>query len=116
MADNPVARRAAMLLANTTGSPEEIAAALDAAGLLAAPAVQVPGPYPVYIRTTGLGASIDVHPLVAALMRALAAESVEDPEGVAADLAAIDGASGGGQDALLYELLDRLGGTEMRYG
>jgi hypothetical protein len=113
---NPVARRAAILIANTTGTPEEIAAALDSAGMLQRPAMQVPGPYPLLVRTTGLGAAIDVHHLVFALFRALAAEAVEDPEGVAEELAAIADASPDGSSALLEVLTDRLGGTEVRYG
>jgi len=113
---NPVARRAAFLIGNTTGSPEEIAAALDVAGMLARPAVEIAGPYLMYVRTTGLGAAIDVHPLAAALFRALASEFTEDPDGVGEELTAIDDASGPELDALLEVLLDRLGGTEMRYG
>lgn len=113
---NPVARRAAILIANTSGSPEEIAAALDAAGMLARPAVEIAGPYPMYVHTTGLGASIDVHPLVHALFRAHALEFTEDPTGVGEDITAIADASGPELDALLEMLLDRLGGTEMRYG
>lgn len=113
---NPVARRAAILLANTTGTPEEIAAALDAAGLLATPAVQIPGPFPLWVRSTGLGAAIDAYPLVSALYRAHAAEFAEDPEGVGAELEAVAAASGAELDALVEERLDALGGTEMRFG
>jgi hypothetical protein len=113
---NPVARRAAVLIGNTTATPEAIAAALDEAGLLARPTVEIPGPYPMYVRTTGLGAVIDVHPLVHALFRAHAAEFIEDPGAVGEELTAIAGASGPELDALLEVLLGELGGTEMRYG
>ena len=113
---NPVARRAAILIGNTTGSPEAIAAALDEAGMLASPAVKVAGPYPMYVRTTGLGAAIDVHPLVGALFRALAREFADDAAGVGDELTTIADASGPELDALMEVLLDRLGGTEMRYG
>jgi hypothetical protein len=112
----PAERRAALIIANTVGTPDEIAAALSAAGLLARPAVEIAGPYPMYVRTTGLGAAVDVHPLAAALFRAHAAEFTEDPDGVGEELTAIADASGPALDALLDELLDRLGGTEMRYG
>jgi len=114
--ENPVARRAAILISNTTGTPEEIAQALDAAGMLATPASAMPGPYPLYVRATGIGAAFDAHPLVAALIRALAAEFVKDPDGIGEELTVIDDATGPEQDALLEVLLDRLGGTEMRYG
>ncbi|ABD94176.1 unknown [Streptomyces phage mu1/6] len=111
----PVARRAAILIANTTGSPEEIAAALDAAGMLQRPAERINGPYPLWVRPTGLGIAVDAHPLVSALMRGLAAEMAEDPEGVTAELIEIAEASGPEQDSMVEQLLDRLGGTDARY-
>jgi hypothetical protein len=111
--ENPVARRAAILIASTNGTPEEIAAALDAAGMLARPAVEVPGPYPLWVHPTGLGVAIDAHPIFAALIRALAAEG---PEELAEELQAIAEASGPAQDALIEVLSDRLGGTQARYG
>ena len=112
---NPVARRAAILIANTNGTPEQIAAALDAAGMLATPVHKVVGPYPLGVRATVLGAVLDPHPLVAALFLGLAREFAEDADGVGEELAAIAEASGPELDALLEVLLERLGGTEMRY-
>lgn len=112
---NPVARRAAILIANTTGSPEEIAAVLDAAGMLQRPAERINGPYPLWVRPTGLGIAVDAHPLVAALVRGLAAEVAESPEGVTAELVTIAEASGPEQDAVIEGLLERLGGTDARY-
>jgi hypothetical protein len=114
--ENPVARRAAILISSTTGTPEEIAAALDAAGMLARPAVEVSGPYPLWVHPTGLGVAIDAHPLFAALIRALARESADAPEEIAEELLAIDDASGPAQDALIEVMSDRLGGTQARYG
>ncbi|MFB8242035.1 hypothetical protein ACFC58_36420 [Kitasatospora purpeofusca] len=116
MADsNPVARRAAILIRNTSGTPEEIAAALDAAGMLQQPPTRIGGAYPLWVRPTGLGIAIDAHPLVSALIRGLAGEMAEEPEDVAAELVAIAEASGPEQDALVLRLLDRLGGTDSRY-
>lgn len=112
---NPVTRRAAILIANTTGTPEEIAVALDAAGLLQRPAERITGAYPLWVRPTALGVAIDAHPLVSALVRGLAAEMVEDPEDVGAELVAVAEASGPEQDALVEQLLERLGGTDARY-
>jgi hypothetical protein len=112
---NPVARRAAILIANTAGTPEEIAAALDAAGMLRRPAERINGAYPLWVRPTGLGVAIDVHPLVSALVRGLAAEVAEDPDGVVAELATIAEAAGPEQDAMVEQLLTRLGGTDSRY-
>ncbi|MEU4296440.1 hypothetical protein [Kitasatospora aureofaciens] len=114
-AENPVARRAAILIANTAGTPEEIAAALDAAGMLQRPAERINGPYPLWVRPTGLGVAVDAHLLVSALMRGLAAEMAESPEDVTAELVAIAEASGPAQDTLVEKLLDRLGGTDARY-
>ncbi|MFE5582502.1 hypothetical protein [Kitasatospora sp. NPDC056531] len=112
---NPVARRAAILIANTSGAPEEIAAVLDAAGMLQRPAERINGPYPLWVRPTGLGVAVDAHPLVSALVRGLAAEVAECPEDVIAELVTIAEASGPGQDALIEGLLGRLGGTDTRY-
>jgi hypothetical protein len=114
-AENPVARRAAILIANTSGTPEEIAAALDAAGMLQRPAERINGAYPLWVRPTGLGVAIDAHPLVSALMRGLAGEMAESPEDVTAELVTIAEASGPEQDALIEQLLKRLGGTDARY-
>jgi hypothetical protein len=111
----PVARRAAILIANTAGTPEEIAAALDAAGVLRRPAERIAGAYPLWVRPAGLGVTIDAHPLVSALIRALAAEVAEDPGGVVAELVTIAEASGPEQDAMVEQLLTRLGGTDSRY-
>ncbi|MGW1174589.1 hypothetical protein ACWD4P_12815 [Kitasatospora sp. NPDC002543] len=112
---NPVVRRAAILIGNTSGTPEEIASALDAAGVLRRPAEQITGAYPLWVRPTGLGVAIDAHPLVSALIRALAAEVVEDPDGVVAELKTIAEAAGPEQDAMVEQLLTRLGGTDARY-
>lgn len=112
---NPVARRAAILITNTSGTPQEIAAALDAAGMLQRPAERINGAYPLWVRPTGLGVAIDAHPLVSALVRGLAAEVAEDPDGVVAELAVIAEASGPEQDAMIEQLLERLGGTDARY-
>ncbi|MFD7410123.1 hypothetical protein [Kitasatospora purpeofusca] len=113
--ENPVARRAAILIRNTDGTPEEIAAALDAAGMLQQPPTRITGAYPLWVRPTGLGIAIDAHPLVSALIRGLAGEMAEEPEDVAAELVAIAESSGAEQDALVLELLTRLGGTDSRY-
>lgn len=115
MSPNPVARRAAILIGNTAGTPQEIAAALDAAGMLRRPAERITGAYPLWVRPTGLGVAIDAHPLVSALVRALAAEVAEDPDGVIAELVTIAEASGPEQDAMVEQLLTRLGGTDARY-
>ncbi|MGA5820911.1 hypothetical protein ACPC54_23960 [Kitasatospora sp. NPDC094028] len=112
---NPVARRAAVLIANTTGTPEEIAAVLDAAGLLRRPAERINGPYPLWVRREFLGVTIDAYPLVSALVRGLAGEMAEDPDEVAAELVTIAEASGPEQDAMIEQLLARLGGTDARY-
>ncbi|MDH6709799.1 polyhydroxyalkanoate synthesis regulator phasin [Kitasatospora sp. MAA19] len=117
MADvtNPVARRAAILIANTTGTPEEIATALDAAGMLQRPAERINGAYPLWVRPTALGVAIDAHPLVSALVRGLAAEVAEDGDEVVAELVTIAEASGPERDAMVEQLLERLGGTDARY-
>ncbi|MFD0408593.1 hypothetical protein [Kitasatospora sp. NPDC127116] len=112
---NPITRRAAILITNTAGTPEEIAAALDAAGMLRRPAERITGAYPLWVRPTALGVAIDAHPLVSALVRALATEVAEDPEGVTAELAVIAEASGPEQDSMVEQLLMRLGGTDARY-
>ncbi|WP_369183298.1 hypothetical protein [Streptomyces sp. Y1] len=112
---NPVARRAAILIANTAGTPEEIAVALDAAGLLQRPAERITGAYPLWVRPTALGVAIDAHPLVSALVRGLAAEMAEASAIVTAELVTIAEASGPEQDALVERLLERLGGTDARY-
>lgn len=114
-AESPVARRAAILIGNTTGTPEEIAVALDAAGLLQRPAARIAGAYPLWVRPTGLGVEIDAHPLVSALLRGLASEMAEEPEEVAAELVTIAETSGPEQDSLVEDLLKRLGGTDARY-
>ncbi|MFE6866051.1 hypothetical protein ACFVFS_05805 [Kitasatospora sp. NPDC057692] len=114
-AENPVARRAAILIGNTSGTPEEIAAALDAAGLLQRPAERITGGYPLWVRPTALGVAIDVHPLMSAVLRELASHAAEAPEDVAAELVAIAEASGPRQDALVEGMLRQLGGTDSRY-
>ncbi len=113
--ENPVARRAAILIGNTTGTPEEIAAALDAAGMLQRPPTRITGAYPVWVRPTALGIAIDVHPLISAIVRELASHAVEKPEEVTEELVAIAEASGPERDALVLALLDRLGGTDAQY-
>lgn len=116
MADqSPVARRAAIIIANTPGGPAEIAAALEARGELATQVHRVAGPYPLGVRANVTTAVIDPHDMVAALFLGLAREFVEDPAGVGAELAALAEASGPGADALMEELLERLGGTEMTF-
>lgn len=110
---NPVVRRAALLIANTAGTAEQIAAALDAQGILATPVHRLAGPYPLGVRANVVTAVIDPHDMVAALFLALAREFVEDADGVGEELTAIVEASGPGRDALMEELLERLGGTEM---
>lgn len=112
---NPVARRAAILISNATGTPAEIAAALDAAGMLATPVHRVAGPYPLGVRANVVTAVLDPHTLVAELFLGLAREFAEDPEGVGEELTAIAEASGPAADALMEELLERLGGTEMTF-
>jgi hypothetical protein len=113
---NPLARRAAILIGNTTGTPEQIAAALNAAGMLARPAFPVAGPYPLWVHPTYNGAVLDPHLLMRALFQSLAKEFAEDGDGVGEELGTIAEASGPELDALLDKLLDRLGGTELRYG
>ncbi len=93
------------------------AAALHDAGMLAWPATVEPSglPYGLTVRSTPVGVEIDAYLVIRALIRQLADESVEDPEGVAEELAAIDGAQGPELDALLDDLIERLGGAEIRY-
>lgn len=83
--------------------------------MLRRPAERITGAYPLWVRPTGLGVAIDAHPLVSALVRALAAEVAEDPDGVIAELVTIAEASGPEQDAMVEQLLTRLGGTDARY-
>ncbi|MFB7671639.1 hypothetical protein ACFC26_09500 [Kitasatospora purpeofusca] len=113
--ENPVARRAAILIRTTAGTPEEIAAALDAAGMLQQPPTRINGAYPLWVRPTGLGIAIDVYPVVSAIVRELASQAAERPEEVSEELLDIADAAGAGQDALVLGLLTRLGGTDSRY-
>jgi hypothetical protein len=108
--------RAEMMLAGASGTPAEMVELLDEAGLLLPCASTVPGGLPVTIRPTGLGVQLGVHALVAALLAALAAESAADPEGVAEELAEIDGAAGPERDELLQGLVERLGGAMLSLG
>ncbi|GAA2112614.1 hypothetical protein GCM10009759_55540 [Kitasatospora saccharophila] len=93
------------------------AAALADAGLLAWPAEADPSGLSLglEIRAVGMGVELDAYRLFRVLVGALAAESVEDPEGVAAELAVIDGAKGPEWEAVLDVLIERLGGAEVRY-
>lgn len=93
------------------------AQALADAGLLAWPAEADTArlPYGLSVRATPMGVEVDAHLVVKALLAELAAESVADPEGVAAELADIDSARGPERDALLDEVIERLGGAEVRY-
>ena len=72
-------------------------------------------PYGLTVRPTAMGVEVDAYLVVRALFKALASESVEDPDGIVEELAVIDGASGPGLDAVLDELIERLGGAEVRY-
>ncbi len=113
---DPVRRRAAILLTEQFGETGARAAAdlLDQAGMLIRPSESVPGPYPIYVRRTGLGAVLDVHALVAALIVELASQFTEDPEAVGDQLASIAASSGPERDALLEELIGELGGASQR--
>ncbi|GAB2696887.1 hypothetical protein [Kitasatospora kifunensis] len=111
-----VKRRAEMLLGSAANTPAEMVRLLDDAGLLLPAASMVPAPYPITVRQTGLGVEISMLTLVSALITALAAESTEDPEGLADELAEIDAASGPERDELLQALVDRLGGATQSLG
>lgn len=113
---NPVARRAELMLRDLLdpATAATVIARLDEARCLARPADRITAPHPVFVRRTGLGAELSMDSLVGTLLAGLAAESVEDPDGVAAELAAIAAASGPERDALLEELLERLGGASVR--
>lgn len=111
-----VKRRTEMILSAADGTPAELVKQLDAAGLLLPCATTIPGGLPITVRTTGLGVQLGADALVRALLAALAAESVEDPEGVAVELAEVDGASGPERDELLQGLVERLGGATLSLG
>lgn len=108
---NPVVRRAAILIANSAGSPEQIAEQLDAAGMLQRPTECVQAAFPIYLHRRGVGIQLDVHALVGALVATLASKLVEDPDGVGSQLAEIDATSGAERDELLDALLIDLGGA-----
>ena len=110
-------KHAASVAATTDGTPDAIVQALAAEGMLAWPAEADPSGLPLglEVRAVGMGVELDAYRLFRVLVRALAAESVEDPDGVAEELAVIDGAQGPAQEALLDELIERLGGAEVRY-
>ncbi|WP_073815001.1 hypothetical protein [Kitasatospora sp. CB01950] len=113
-------KQAAALVARCGIRPRaaaKAATALHDAGMLAWPATIDPSglPYGLTVRSTAAGAEVDAYLVVRALVKALASECVEDPEGVAEELAVIDGARGPELDALLDELIERLGGAEIRY-
>jgi hypothetical protein len=111
-----VRQRAEMILGSADVAPAEMVELLDQAGLLLPVASVVPTSYSIAVRRTGLGAELGVHALVAALLAALAAESVEDREGLADELAEIDAAAGLERDELLRVLVDRLGGASQSLG
>lgn len=111
-----VRQRAEMLLGNTSSTPAELVEQLDQAGLLLPAASVVPAAFPIAVRRTGTGAEVSIHALVAALIGALAAESVEDRESVADELVEIDAAAGPERDELLRSLIDRLGGATQSLG
>ncbi|MEU8920029.1 hypothetical protein AB0D10_03700 [Kitasatospora sp. NPDC048545] len=117
MADfsNPVARRAARLLAECYGAPlaRNVTALLDREGLLARAADRINAAFPVWVRRRQLGVELDVTPLVSALIVSLAAEASEDSEGVGQELADLYAVSGPERDELVQILLDRLGGANM---
>lgn len=74
--------------------------------------VRIPAPYPIGVRRTGLGAEINVEPLVRALLIELAQDSPDED----AEMAAIRDASGPCRDRLVEDLIDRLGGATIRVG
>ncbi|WP_327066768.1 hypothetical protein [Kitasatospora sp. NBC_01302] len=111
-----VKRRAEMLLGSAAGTSAEMVELLDEAGLLLPAASVVPAPYPITVRRTGLGVEVSTLALFSALIAALAAESAEDSEGLAGELAEIDAASGPERDELLRTLVDRLGGATQSLG
>lgn len=110
-------KHAASVAATTDGTPDAIVQALAAEGMLAWPAEADPSGLPLglEIRAVGMGVELDAYRLFRVLITALAAESAEDPDGVVEELAVIDGAKGPARDALLDELIERLGGSEVRY-
>jgi hypothetical protein len=74
--------------------------------------VQIPGPYPMTVRRTALGAEVDVERLFKALLIELAKDSPDEDE----ELSAIRDASGPCLDRLLEDLIERLGGATVRLG
>jgi hypothetical protein len=115
MADfsNPVARRAARLLAKTYGAPlaRNIATLLNREGLLAEVGTRINAAFPVWVRRRPVGVELDVTPLASALILSLAAEAAEEPENIGQELADLYAASGPERDELVQGLLDRLGGA-----
>lgn len=113
-------KRVARLIAGTGTRQKRAARAaqdLADAGMLAWPAEADVNrlPYGLSVRATAMGVEVDAHLVVKALLSELATESVADPEGVAAELADIDAATGPERDALLDTVIERLGGAEVRY-
>lgn len=89
----------------------------------------VPDAFRIYVRRTPLGAELDVSDLVETLVRQLAENFADDPEGVGDELARIAGLGaaavnerhldGAGyaeheRDSLVEQLVDDMGGARMR--
>jgi hypothetical protein len=111
-----VKRRTEMILGAEDMTPAQMVAMLDKDGLLLPCASAAPGGLPITIQRTGAGVRLGLDALVRALLGVLAAESAEDPEGVAIELAEINDAAGPERDELLQDLVDRLGGATITLG
>ncbi|MCZ1009937.1 hypothetical protein [Streptomyces lydicus] len=91
----------------------------------------IPGAFRISVRRTPLGAELDVSDLVESLVRQLAENYADDPEGIDAELARIaelgvaaenerhlDGAGYAEheRDSLVEQFVDEMGGARMRIG
>lgn len=117
MTHNPIVERAAAELERTAFETAEApnrflaeANRLEEAGLLARPAERIPAGHPVTVRRVSLGAELDFHSLVRALLGAVADEAPDED----AVLAEIRDADGGARDDLLDELIERHGEATIR--
>lgn len=88
---------------------------LDKLVLRLRPAEKIPGPYPVFVRKTAMGAEVTVDSLAKVLLASLMAEMAEDPEGVAEEARYLAGAKGAERDRLLEDLVDRAGGAKIPF-
>jgi hypothetical protein len=118
MIGNPVVRRTVRALTHSLGrhKARQAAELLDRDGLLATPVERVGAPFAISIRRTGIGVELDHYDLVGALLVGLAKDFAEDPDGVGWQLQELAASSDGERDALLDQLLDRLGGATQRMG